>query len=337
MINYKNSVDALIDYVNNSTNSLKQLQELTLSAYKNGVFNTVKAVLNKKEITVEKLGVNSLEDIINTNNGLDRFTKWLIKYIGFNKLDVFSKNVDLNASLLKIKEDIKNNNSIVDKEMELMFGRKASQLKSDILSNNITDDVLIYSFMKLAELQPITMSSRSPLFLENNSIRWMYILKQFILKQLNLLKNDVWNEVRNGDVKKGVSNLIKYQMFTGTMVGLSEYGIQELLSLLFGESEEDETVVEKLIDNIFVFNIISRYTFEAGKREGYGKAIFNMVMPASLSILSSVGFDIWKTVKTKELSVDNSLKHIPFGKDVKKIVEVGERGGDTSINYIHTL
>lgn len=191
-INYKSSVDALIDYVNNSTNSLKQLQELTLSAYKNGVFNTVKAVLNEKEITVDKLGVNSLEDIINTNNGLDRFTKWLIKYIGFNKLDVFSKNVDLNASLLKIKEDIKNNNSIVDKEMELMFGRrKASQLKSDILSNNITDDVLIYSFMKLAELQPITMSSRSPLFLENNSIRWMYILKQFILKQLNLLKNDV--------------------------------------------------------------------------------------------------------------------------------------------------
>ena len=195
-INYKNGIDALIDYVNNSTNSLKQLQELTLSAYKNGVFNTVKAVLNKKEITVEKLGVNSLEDIINTNNGLDRFTKWLIKYIGFNKLDVFSKNVDLNASLLKIKEDIKNNNSIV----------------------------------------------------------------------------------------------------------------------------------EKLIDNIFVFNIISRYTFEAGKREGYGKSIFNMVMLASLSILSSVGFDIWKTVKTRELSVDNSLKHIPFGKDVKKIVEVGERG-----------
>lgn len=60
--------------------------------------------------------------------------------------------------------------------------------------------------MKLAELQPITMSSRSPLFLENNSIRWMYILKQFILKQLNLLKNDVWNEIRNGDVKKGVNN-----------------------------------------------------------------------------------------------------------------------------------
>lgn len=325
-VNNLNSTLSMLSAINSITNSLKQLQELTLSAYKNGVFNTVKAVLNKKEITVEKLGVNSLEDIINTNNGLDRFTKWLIKYIGFNKLDVFSKNVDLNASLLKIKEDIKNNNKLIDTELKLMFNNKANQLKSDILSNNITDDVLIYSFMKLAELQPITMSSRSPLFLENNSIRWMYILKQFILKQLNLLKNDVWNEVRNGDVKKGVNNLIKYQMFTGTMVGLSEYGIQELLSLLFGESEEDETVVEKLIDNIFVFNIISRYTFEAGKREGYGKAIFNMVMPASLSILSSVGFDIWKTIKTKELSVDNSLKHIPFGKDVKKMMEVGERG-----------
>ena len=323
------SSSSSVAFLNNVSTTLKQLLDTTISMYRNGFFNTMGGfydTITKKGIRAKDLGIDKDIAAFTRQDDIGKFAEKVLKLTFFDKMDIFSKNININASLRRLKQDLKSNNAVVNKEIEMIFGDKAESVKKDILNETVNEDVLAYIFIKLSEVQPITMSSRTPFFLQNGNIRWAYIFKQYILKQLSLFKNDIYNNLRRGNIKEGLNNLLRLQLFI-TMGDLSALGIKELFNTLFGiedDEEDNNKIADTLLNSILIFKIFNLYNVKQLLRGQVKEAmLYNQITPPIFSAVDNVAKDIKKAVKG-DLDISNSraIRNLPYGKDIQNIVEV---------------
>ena len=318
-VNNSGSILAL----NSISNAINQLPELANSFFKNGFLATSESLLNSKKIDLNDLGIGDiLEEIEENKSG---FIKKMMKFTGFDFIDSLGKNTFINASLLNIQENLKNNNKLINKEIDIIFKEKAEDVKDNILNNKITKEVREYLFIKLAEIQPLTMGSKTLSYLENGSTRWMYALKGYVIKQLGVLHNDIWNNIRKQNYNKAFKNLIKLQAFL-ILMGASKELIMSALTG-FDDEEEKNIVNDVVIDNLIIFNILNRYTLANAGRKGVGSAIGDIISGAPIfSFADDLQKDLIK-LSRGDLNIDNirSVKYIPFGKDIKKIKKKNDK------------
>lgn len=300
--------------LNSIKNAINQLPELANSMYKNGFLNTINSVVGNK-LTIKDLWINTKDMFQDSFQLVDA----IMKYTGFNALDTFSKNVFINANLKNIQQLIKSNDKGVNERLRLIFDTKAEQVKEDILNNNLTTDVRSALLINLAEVQPLFKSSRPLQFLKNPSTRFMYSLKTFTLKQLDVIKNDIIKNFKTNP-SLAFKNLIIYQSYL-MLIG---FPIDFIQGLFAGEEPDDpELIKNSVLDNIILLNLIGRYTISKGKQVGYGKAGLDYLI--SLPIVGAfddITKDIGKIIDGEfNIEKSRSIKYIPFGKDIKNLIK----------------
>lgn len=300
--------------LNSFKNALNQLPELANTFYKNGFYTSIEAINNKK-IDLKDLGINT-SDMFQDSFQL---TDTIMKLTGFNALDTFSKNVFINANLIKIKELIKNNDKDFNDRLKLIFDKQSEQVKDDILNDNFTVDVRSAILINLGEVQPIFMSSRPLQFLKNPSTRFMYSLKTFTLKQLDFIKNEIIKKFKSNP-KEAFINLVAYQGYL-MLIG---FPIDYIQGIMAGDEPDDPDLIkDSILDNILLFNLIGRYMVTKIKNQGIGKSTIDYII--SLPVFGAVD-DITKDI-TKiidgnfDLEKSRALKYIPFGKDIKNLIK----------------
>ena len=301
-------------------NVIRQFKDLATTFYKNGFFNTVTA---KKNIDVKDLG---LSENLNEMLGSQEWISRIFKITGFTKIDLFAKNIFLNASLNKIKKLLKKSDNTTIKEIELIFGKDAEQVKDDILNDNVSFDVKSYLLMKLSETQPIFMSARPLNYLKNGNTRFFYALKTFTLKQLSLYKKDIYDKIAHAKTKEdaidGLKNLIALQFYT-MLVGIP---IDLLTSFDDDNWLEPEMIKDTVIDNILYYNIINRYIMDKAKVNlGTAASDFLLGVPV-VGLLNGISRDLYSMQNGKfEINNSSLLRSIAPSRDVMKVLEIGEK------------
>lgn len=313
--NYKALVNATL--LGNPISAITQLGDLGVSMYKNGVLRTSRTVLNNimdqatpgtKRITIEDLGLEQrfteFEDLANAAR-LSKTAKkakaaqdWLFQKSGFTTVDRVGKEAMVNSALDKAIKTVKNPNSGAykswSKEMQRTVGTADFlQLQKDLKAYDkagrtkemLTDDILSYAFSKLADIQPISKSEVPQYYLSSPVGKTLFTLKTFMIKQLDILRNDVIVNMRSNPIEAGKS-LIAYT----TLLGSMNLGADKLKAIASGKESihdmddgEQALAVGNLMKSIYGSTLktfgFTGYTMREAAKDGATGLAFNYIVP----------------------------------------------------------
>ena len=214
----------------------------------------------------------------------------------------------MNATLAKhskLAKTPKGRAQISKKFKDAFTPEEMTQIFTDLAAKRSTPNVKYLLWHELARVQPISLSEMPVKYLQNPNGRLFYMLKTFTLKQLDLVRQEAYQKIRSGDVKGGVTNLVKWS----TILGMSNAGIEQSKAWIRGEDVEfGDMFIAQLYRNYG----LSQYVLDKAKQGN----VFSPNGAVAALVLPPVGIvddGIRDLMNFGEQF--NSLKHIPpFGK-----------------------
>ena len=289
----------------NFESAITQFGDLGTSAYKNGLWNTafeyVKAWQGRSEITINDLG---LEKIIQDGGYADT-SAWskaldkVLKYTGFEKMDKIAKQTLVNSAVRKARADAKAESPELEAYLRHEFGEKWVDVKEDLKTGAVTDEIMEYAMFQLLDVQPITIDQMPRYYAEGGKKRLFYMMKSYFIKQLNEYRK-ICFETAKSNPRKAVVDMTRLTVY----LMLFNAGADVLKDLLFGRPVN---VPDSLVDNIFIGGSINRYQAMSVKREGLFKTLQKQLLfPVMLDEL------VVDILSDKEVKDWNTWKNVPL-------------------------
>ena len=289
----------------NFESAITQFGDLGTSAYKNGLWNTAfeyaKAWAGKSEITIDDLGLGKIiqdggyADTSAWSQALDK----VLKYTGFEKMDKIAKQTLVNSAIRKAREQAAKDDPRLEEYLRHEFGEKWVDVKEDMKTGAITDEILEYAMFQLLDVQPITIDQMPRYYAEGGKKRLFYMMKSYFIKQLNEYRK-ICFETAKTDPRKAVVDLLRLTAY----LMLFNAGADLLKDLLFGRPIN---VADTLVDNIFIGGSINRYQAMSVKREGLFRTLQKQLLfPVMMDEV------IVDALSDKEIKDWNTWKNIPL-------------------------
>lgn len=164
---------------------------------------------------------------VGTANAVNR----AFKTVGFTAIDNFGKNVHLNAALTKYQNLARNPKGIarISEKYQEAFGDEFPNLVRDLRERRLTENVRLLAFNELSDMQPITKSEMSKMWLESPNVgRLALTLKTFTQKMIDIARRDGYNEIKKGNRARGLRNLTALA-FTLGVSGASADAVRDFI------------------------------------------------------------------------------------------------------------
>jgi len=296
-------------HLGNPYNALTQLGDIGLSAYLEGVLHMPRALgrmLIGKGIDVRDLGVENFAAELGTQKGWARALVDLSFKFGFAKMDRFGKNALINMAFNKVFKQIKSDKGLelLRKEYGPTFGEKMDDFIDAVKRKDFQDsNVQLYLFNRLADAQPITMSEMPEAYLKNPNGRLLYTLKSYGIKQLDIMRKDIWRNVADGvkegnmgKVAKGFKNAMAYTL----LVTGGNTVVKQVKDWTMGKDIDEDKISDDFINNIYQQFFLSRYSLERyGAKGDIPEMLIDTVVPP-YQWASDLGKDIFHVLGVDE-------------------------------------
>jgi hypothetical protein len=269
------------------SNAIRQLGDLTLSAYMNGLKNTMKGVygtVTKRMMTPKEMGLlDNIAEEFASDTATKRAVDFSFKYSGFRSVDALGKGALVNSTLKKAGQQVlsgKGRTKFMNKWSSILGPEDAAQAMEDFAKYNkgkggITPLMKDIGFMRLSDIQPISLMEMPKAYLNNPNGRMLYMLKSFTIKHINLMRQESFKEFRRGNVAKGMKNLgVLTSFFT-----LGNMGADKIIDLVLGK---DTKLEDTFYANLWrSTGVMSKYDIDQLARSGdiYGWATDLVVPP----------------------------------------------------------
>ncbi len=248
--------------------AITQIGDLAFSLAENGYYNTGKAlgkaILRKSNLTKEDIGIENILQEFDGESTSAKAVRTVFKLVGLEYMDNIGKETTMNAALLRLQKQAKNDTPEFRAYMEEIFGNEANQVAKDVINGIATENVKFLIFSELSDVQPISLAEMPVSYLNSGNGRVFYMLKTYTLKLLDIHRRKWIDEVASGDKKrmaKGVRNLTRLSAALMIM-GMAADTIKNIVM------DRDFEVDELFLENIIKMTGISRYQIYKSKREG---------------------------------------------------------------------
>lgn len=200
-----------------------QLGDVGTTVYMQGVRPALEGVVRRltgrQRVSAKDFGLTDhiSEEFVSTRRSA-KFLNSAFKLSGFSAIDLFGKDVLLNAALSKAERQAstpRGQRALQEKYGEA-FGQDFPQLLADLRAKRMTDNTRALLFSELSDMQPINKMEMPQGYLDMPNGRTVYMLKTFMLKQADIVRRDAYNQIRKGNVAKGVYNLTRFGLVLGT-------------------------------------------------------------------------------------------------------------------------
>jgi len=227
------------------SNAVRQLGDLVFSAYENNIKNTARASWNsfytgfrniiEKEAADGSATAKKLLGSVFKNKGMmspkqqgfmdniaeefanDTATKRILdnvfKYSGFRSVDALGKGTLMNSTLLNLAGKVKTpkgRQEILDEWFSILGPEKAGKLMDDLKGYKpgkpISAEMRDIAFAKASKFQPLSLLEMPKAYLNSPNGRFMYMLKTFTVKHLNVMRQDIFKLMRNGNLPQAMRN-----------------------------------------------------------------------------------------------------------------------------------
>lgn len=301
----------------NTGSALTQLGDFYFTMVQNGLIPTLEAVMGKKVLKVEDLGLAKDMVSIENEQGAGMFAgsvKTVFKLTGLTAMDRLAKNTNINAALNVLTRGAKaNQNSNKYKKtlarLKRTQGNDAYKTIADLQKGKKSDLVIEALYNELADVAPISLTEMPENYAKNPNLRIMYSLKSYTIKQFNFLREKTWLNLTNGIAQNNPAmvgeasvNMMKILAFSTLANGSADV----LKAILFNRDIDEEDFMWNTILRMFG---ITKYTTVKAKKDGLGSAIRDSIMPPQFSILDDIGKDITKAETLKDA---RSSKYFPL-------------------------
>ena len=297
----------------NPFSAATQLGDIGASVYLTDVGSTVKTLMERvgpqkaKRFTMKEMGLDNLVEEMEHLRPTSKILEKSLKYGLFKSVDRLGKEVVINASLKKFQKQVatqKGRVKLHDKYKDAFTPEEMTQLMSDIRAGRKTPNLKFMLWHELARVQPISMAEMPADYLNNPYVRIFYMLKTFTLKQLDRVRRESIQKIKEGKVKEGVGNLMKH----AAILGLSNSSVAQTKAWIEGK---DEAFDDVLIANIWRNYGLSSYLAKDIAQGKLGTAALSLVVPPYKVVdyvgASVVTGDFWR-----------GARHIPvIGKQLK--------------------
>jgi hypothetical protein len=347
----------------NPFSAMTQLGDLGTSAFLHGIINTavqsVKGLLGKRKINFEDFGLDLMAELADVSKSQKHLAS-IFKWSGFRAVDVFGKNVNINASLAKwskvgksgkdpvkwykydsgklsLEKQLRNKykNSFDEARLDTLvddfrnYGQ-GTYVNGKLVKGQITEDMRYVVFSDLIDAQPVVQSAMPQAYLNNPNARIMWQLKTFALKQLDLVRQRAFKRIKQGDVLGGTAELVRY----GAIVGGANTG-SEALKMSVRDWINGGDKLKEMLDNdeggypalivantlkVFGMNSVLRDKVTSGYWEG---AAADLAIPPVLS----TGGDVFSAI-TGQAEIWKGVRQIPIAGKVLYYM-FGEEADDT--------
>ena len=322
----------------NPISTITQLGDVGVAAGLKGLRNTIGALFNEKQLKTVDLG---LDDVISKEFAGDgRKTVKLLNSLmgksGFKAVDKLGKETFINAALRDARKQVGTDEGerIFREKVQGIMGKETDEFIRDLKGGKITENVKLWAFNQLADIQPIALSEMPEAYLRAKNGRLLYMLKSFTLKQLDVVRREVIEEYQKGNKKEAIR---KAAMLGGYLTA-ANMGTQTIKDAMLGRDIRPEDVPDKALwsllgaygMNEYIFN---RYLMQGKLVEGMAK----YVTPATPVV--DAAFTLGTELPKDDPKLEGALRGIPFvgplvyswfgggAEKYNKRLREGERGG----------
>jgi len=277
----------------NFASAATQIGDSMMTVYHHGLMPTLGALrmelTGSSQITPKEFGlVNHIAEEMGSARLSGKAVQATFKYTGFSAIDQFAKRLNLNAGLIKnqrLAQTAKGRAALAERWGQA-FGPEFPQLLQDLAAKRMSEPVKSLLFSELSNTQPITKLEVPQAYLAHPNGRILYQMKTYMLKQIDVVRRDAYQEIAKGNYVKGARNLV------GLAAAMSLANIPGDLvkDMLAGRPIDLDKIdyVENLLQNFG----INHYTMGKINRETLAKGIkefaVGAVTPPSLSMLSDL-------------------------------------------------
>jgi hypothetical protein len=250
-----------------------QIGDTLMVAYHYGVVpavkGTVQKIIGKSKVTPQDLGlVNHVAEELADKGLSGKVLQAVLTASGFKAIDMFAKGVSLNAALAEARGQLKSTRgeAVFREKYGKVYEGDIDALVTELKAGKRTDLVDSYLFSRLSDTQPISKAEMPQLYLENPNGRMLYQLKTYMIKQIDVVRRDVFQEIRSGDPKRvarGVKNLLALT----TMYALANVPADMVKDMLSGRPIKlpDSVALIENIAQTFGFNRYNNEKLSQGK------------------------------------------------------------------------
>ena len=282
----------------NPMSALTQIGDLALSGYKNGVINTVSSALEQMAGRGKITGVDK-EALLGIRNAAADFASkvktrdvlnWTLKHSQFQRMDAFGKNTFINAALKRNKQLSKGE---FKEKWSTMFDEKGlpETPKTDALFAKVQgfekitpenkEDIGFMLWNELSSTQPIALSALPKRYHQHPNGRMGYMLQSFTLKVFDVMRKDIYNQVRLGNYKQAASNATKLS----SLFVLTNGGVDSFKNFLTGKTD---TLPEVMLNNVYKMFGVNKFTIDNIGSEGLGSTALKIIGPP-MAIPDAIG------------------------------------------------
>jgi ribosomal protein L9 len=305
---YKNIVNASL--LANPLSALTQIADVSMSAWKLGIRNTIEGLIGKevdivKDLNIDQLIMENFSSGIDIARGVDK----LLGYSGFKKMDRLGKTAIVNAAFKRAQKmaATPEGRAKLKKQYGSAYEEKFDIFIDDLQNKRITSLTKEYLFNELAEFQPITPAQMPEAYLKADNGRLMWTLQSFTLKQLNLIRKQIVDEFRYGSKKEAIKNAASFALLIPPSNMAIEYGKERILGK---DPDLKDELVQRYVNNALkVFGSSEFAVSQFGKSYKIGDFLLDSFAPP-LEILDGILKTGGKAIVEGEFD-DAVVKDIP--------------------------
>ena len=286
--------------------AITQLDDWFVAAYKGGAINTFKAVFSKDVVTKKDLGLDSIAAEFMNGSGTAKAVNWVFKHNGIELIDGFGKNALLNGTLRRLQ-------SMSDAELrayvEPIMEERTDSTITDIRNRNLSKDVRFFLFNELSDMQPVSLSELPELYNVGGNARIFYMLKSFMLKRIDTIRNECYDKIRSNDKAeriKGWQNLYKLAFLM--MLGGATKDL--IIDLMYRRVVD---ISDMMVNNLLGIIGISKYNIYQVREEGMGHTLAIFATPPLWQVLEDLSGDVNKYINgERQLKDFEVFKGLPM-------------------------
>lgn len=284
----------------NIASAATQVGDSVMTIYHHGLVPTLQAVTQKiigqERVTPKQLGlINHIAEELSDMGPTGRLVHFTMKWSGFHAIDMFAKGLGLNAALIKNEKlaMTPEGQAKFRAKYQSAFGEETGKVLDDLKNKRMSDNVETLLFSELSDAQPISKAEMPEMYLAHPNGRFLYQLKTYMLKQVDIVRRDSYQEIAKG-TPEGILRGTKNLAALATVYAISNIPGDTIKDWIAGR-EVDPFATPKLIENIGQTFGINRY---AGQQLRQGKVVETLTGMATppLRVLQDVAKLDEKTV-----------------------------------------
>ena len=156
-----------------------------------------------------------------------------------------------------------------DEKWGPVMGEQLGELRAAIDKGDLSNEhVKLMLWHELADIQPISLTEMPQKYLQLENGRLFYSLKSFALKQMDIMRREVYNEWQRGNQYEASKNLMSYAAITGGATAMTN----EMRNAIFTlgadpiELEPDDIPEEIVWHMLSMTGLVNKFNVDKIKR-----------------------------------------------------------------------